>query len=99
MKVIQQALVSRVVNYINEITKSGRVKINGVFADYEISNVVVDGNKIRKYILLDEEIGFVEEAQLISASGEILALKPFLVNKQEDGLALVFEITVSVQEG
>lgn len=99
MTVIQQALISRVVNYINEITSGGRVKINGVFTDYAISNVIVDGNKIRKYILLDEEIGFVEEAQLITSSGEILALKPFSVNKQEDGLALVFEITVSVQEG
>lgn len=99
MAVIQQTLVSRVVNYINEITSNGRVKINGAFADYEISNVIVDGNKIRKYILLDTETGFVEEAQLVSSSGEILALKPFAINKQEEGIALVFEITVSVQEG
>lgn len=99
MPVIQDALVNRVVNYIDDLIQGGRVKLNGKFENYEISNTVKDGTKIRKYMLLDTEVGFIEEAQLVSASGEILALKPFSINKQEDGLALVFEITVSVQEG
>lgn len=99
MAVIQQALVDRVVNYIDEITSGGRVKLNGAFVDYTISKTIKDGNKIRKYMLLDTEIGFVEEAQLVSSSGEILARKAFSINKQDDGLALVFEISVTVQEG
>ena len=55
--------------------------------------------EVRKYITLDVEQGFIEEAQLLSDSGEILAKKAFSINKEEDGTALVFEITVLLQEG
>lgn len=99
MAVIQPVLVDGVVNYINQQIDGGKVRINGELVDRVITSTILDGNTIRKYILLDEEVGFVEEAQLVSTSGEVLAKKAFSINLTEDGTALAFEIKVIVQEG
>lgn len=99
MTVVQDALIDGVVNYIDSRLAKAKVKINGEYLDYTVNNTIVDGRKIRKYITLDTEKGFIEEAQLLSESGEVLAKKAFSVNKEKDGVALVFEITVSLQEG
>lgn len=99
MTVLQDTLIDGVVNYIDARIVRGKVKINGVVTDHEIEKTIIDGRKIRKYILLDSDAGFVEEAQLVSESGEVLAKKPFNVNKNEEGIALVFEIAVLVEEG
>ena len=99
MTVIQDALIDGVVNYIDSRLVKARVKINGAFVNYAVNNTIIDGRKIRKYITLDVEQGFIEEAQLLSESGEVLAKKAFSINKEEDGMPLVFEISVLLQEG
>lgn len=99
MTVIQPTLVNGVVNYINQQIDGGKVRINGELVDRVITSTILEGNTIRKYILLDEDVGFVEEAQLVSTSGEVLAKKAFSINLTEDGTALAFEIKVVVQEG
>lgn len=99
MTVLQDTLIDGVVNYIDTRIVKGRVKINGEMSEVEVERTILDGRTIRKYILIDNQVGFIEEAQLLSESGEILASKPYSINKSEEGIALVFEITVSLQEG
>lgn len=99
MAVIQPILVERLLNYLDELIFRGKVKINGEFVDYEIFKTVRDGNVTRKYIYLTTEVGLVEEAQLLSNSGDVLAVKPFSIHKAEDGLVIAFEFKITVQEG
>lgn len=99
MAIIQPILIDRLINYLDELVFRGKVKLNGQFVTYEIFKTVRDGNKLRKYIYLTTEIGLVEEAQLLSNSGDVLAIKPFSIEKQDDGLILAFEFTITVQEG
>ena len=99
MAIIQPILIDRLINYLDELVFRGKVKLNGQFVTYEIFKTVRDGNKLRKYIYLTSEIGLVEEAQLLSNSGDVLAIKPFSIEKQDDGLILAFEFTITVQEG
>lgn len=98
MAVVQQALVDRLLNYLDGILFKGRIKLNGTYQEYEIYKTVKDGNTIRKYLYMQTESGRVEEAQLTANDGTILAVKPFSITKQKDGLVLAFEFTIQVQE-
>lgn len=98
MAVIQQALIDRVVNYIDGLIFRGRVKLNGEYKDYEVHKTIKDGTTLRKYLYLTTEVGHVVEAQLTANDGTILAVKPFDIRKTDDGLVLAFEFSVSVRE-
>lgn len=99
MAVVQQILVDKIVNYLDELISRGKVKINGQYKNYDIFKTVKEGNVLRKYLYLETETGYVEEAQLLSSMGEVLAIKPFAIEKQDDGLVLAFEFTITVKEG
>lgn len=99
MAVVQQVLVDKIVNYLDELISRGKVKINGQYKNYDIFKTVKEGNVLRKYLYLETETGYVEEAQLLSSMGEVLAIKPFAIEKQDDGLVLAFEFTITVKEG
>lgn len=99
MAVIQQVLLDGMINYLDSAVQSARVKVNGTFADYPIYKTQKSGNVIRKYVYLETEEGFVEEAQLLGSGKDVLAKRPFAINKQEDGLVLVFQFTIDVREG
>lgn len=98
MAVVQQTLIDRLVNYLDEVIHSGKVKLNGQYVNYEIFKTVKEGNVLRKYIYLETETGYVEEAQLLSSGNDVLAIKPFNIEKQDDGLVLAFEFKITVEE-
>ncbi len=99
MKVVQPILIERLVNYLDELIYRGKVKLNGQYVNYDVFKTVKEGNVLRKYLYLETETGYVEEAQLLTSMNEVLAIKPFSIQKQEDGLVLAFEFTITVQEG
>ena len=99
MPVIQQVLVDSLINHLDATVHRGRVKVNGELAYHPIDKTVKDGNILRKYIYLDTEKGYVQEAQLLSSSNEVLAIKPFSIQKEDDGLVLTFEFSIAIQEG
>lgn len=93
--VLQEMLIT----YLDALLHSGKVKINGIYADYTFFKTAIAGNSIRKYIYLSEEKGLIEEAQLFSNAGELLAVKPLEITKEEDGLVIAFEFRLTVQMG
>lgn len=99
MEVVQPILIERLVNYLDELIFRGKVKLNGQYMNYDIFKTVKEGNVLRKYLYLETETGYVEEAQLLTSMNEVLAIKPFSIEKQDDGLVLAFEFTITVQEG
>jgi hypothetical protein len=99
MAIIQAILIEKMVNHLDGLINSGRIQINGQFQNYTIYKTVKDGNVLRKYLYLETEMGYVEEAQLLSAASEVLAKKPLSISKQEDGIVIAFEFTILVQEG
>ena len=99
MNVIQELMVEKLVNFLDDLIHRGKIKLNGEYKNYEIFKTDKQGSRIRKYLYLDTEVGLVEEAQLLSSMGEVLAIKPFFIQKEEDGLVLAFEFIITVQEG
>lgn len=98
MNVIQHNLIEKLINHLDELIFRGKIKINGEYQNYEIFKTLKEGNMLRKYLYLETEVGNVEEAQLVTSIGEILAVKPFDIQKQEDGLMLAFEFKIEVNE-
>ena len=99
MAIVQQVLIDGLIKYMDNFMTKGRVKLNGEYVQYSIFKTVIEGNVLRKYIYLDTEVGKVEEAQLLSDNGDVLAIKPSNITKKDDGLVLAFEFTVMVREG
>lgn len=99
MNIVQDLLVTKMVDFLDDLIHRGKIKLNGEYKNYEIFKTDKQGSRIRKYLYLDTEVGLVEEAQLLSSMGEVLAIKPFSIQKQDDGLVLAFEFTITVKEG
>lgn len=99
MEVVQKNLIDKMINYLDELIHHGKVKLNGQYKNYEIFKTLKEDNVLRKYLYLETEIGYVEEAQLLTSMNEVLAIKPFSIEKQDDGLVLAFEFTITVKEG
>jgi len=97
MEIVTQVFKDLTVGFWDELILRGKVKLNGKYVNYDIFKTVRDGDTLRKYIYLQSETGIVEEAQLLSNNGDVLAIKPFSIKKQDDGLLLAFEFTLVVQ--
>ena len=98
MQVVKDVLIERLINYLDELIFSGKVRINDQYETYEIFKTVKRDNVLRKYIYLESEIGHITEAQLLSSDYKILATKPYHIEKHEDGLVLAFEFILKIQE-
>lgn len=98
MTVIQDILKQKLLNHLDELCNKSKIKINGAYVDYSVFKTYKDGDVLRKYLYMETEVGYVEEAQLLSPNNEVLAIKPLFIDKQDDGLVIAFEFKLTVEE-
>lgn len=98
MTIVQPIMTDMILGYVDSLIDKGKVKINGTYYNYSIFKTLKENNTVRKYIYLDSEIGFVEEAQLLSVNNDVLAIKPVEIAKQDDGLVIAFEFQLTIEE-
>lgn len=98
MTTVQPILVDKLINFLDQLIYFGKIELDGQYVDYQIHKTIIEGNVLKKYIYLQSEIGRVEEAQLLSSANEVLAIKPMLIEKQDDGLMVAFQFVINVQE-
>ena len=102
MPIVQQILIDRIIDFVDNLAQGGKVKINGSYLDYKEIRTSRSKNIIRKYIYLydlaDETLGTVQEAQLIGVNNEVLAIKPYDIKIDKNGIVLAFEIKIDVTE-
>lgn len=96
--VTQAIVVDWIIDLLKVKAHQGRIKINGLYKTYPIFKTYRDGNSVRFLIYLESESGLVEEAQLISATGDMWAVKSYSINKLDDGLVLAFEFDIEISE-
>lgn len=103
MPIVQEIFLDRITDFADNLIQGGKVKINGVFVDYSEVKTSRSKHVLRKYIYLDNlpenTVGKVEEAQLISVNNEVLAIQPYDIQIDKDGIVLTFEFKFEVQEG
>lgn len=98
LTIIQPIMSDKILGFINMLIEKGKVKINGTYHNYSIFKTIKQDNTVRKYIYLDAEVGYVEEAQLLTIDNEVLAIKPVDIAKQDDGLVIAFEFKLTIEE-
>lgn len=95
---MEELLIMKLINYLDSIVFGGKVLLEGEYVDYPIFKTKKDGNSLKKYIYLDVEVGKIEDAQLVTNTGEILSQKNFNITKNQDGIVIVFEFKIDVEE-
>ena len=95
---MEELLIMKLINYLDSIVFGGKVLLKGEYVDYPIFKTKKDGNSLKKYIYLDVEVGKIEDAQLVTNTGEILSQKNFNITKNQDGIVIVFEFKIDVEE-
>lgn len=98
MEVVQPIMIDKILEYIDNLIFKAKIKINGEYRDFEVFKTIKKDNVIRKYLYIEDETGVIEEAQLLTNQGEILAIKPYSIEKGLDGLVLTFEFKITVEE-
>lgn len=98
MKIVQDEFVKRLLDFTDQLVFKAKVKINGKWQEYDIFKTIIKENVIRKYIYIEDESGLVEEAQLLTNDNKVLAVKPYEIEKDQDGLVLTFQFEVKVTE-
>lgn len=99
MAIVQDILINKMIDFLDGLIQGGKVKIDGTYHNYTEVLTFRDKNILRKYIKLDIEEGNIQEAQLISAYNEVLAVKPYDVTKGKNGIAIAFEFKLVLEEG
>lgn len=103
MPVVQEILLDRIADFVDNLAQGGKVKINGEYVEYKEVKTSRSKHVLRKYIYLDnlpdDANGKVEEAQLIGPNNEVLAIKPFDIQIDKNGIVVAFEFKFTVQEG
>ncbi|RYI25209.1 hypothetical protein EVU96_24910 [Bacillus infantis] len=98
MAVVQPILVTYLANQLSDYVERGKVKIDGDEVEFDIFKTTIEGGKVRKYLYVVEEKGNITEANLLDSNGNLLAIKPVNIQKDEDGIMIVFEFNLDVQE-
>lgn len=93
-------LTSAALHEYKEFTKKvvsyGRYKIGSNYHKVAINDVVVDGNTVHVYLLIDHgAVGEVNRVQLFSIGGELFADKPDSITKgAEQGVLIRFSFLI-----
>lgn len=98
-QVIQPLFLEKVLEYIESIIFRAKIKINGEYFFYEKFKVLHEkDNTIRIYFYIEDRSGLIEEAHLLTNSGEVLAYKEYSIDKNLDGLVLTFAFSIKIDE-
>lgn len=101
MAIVQPVLLEKTIDFINGLIHGARVKINGTYYEATDIKTIQKNNVLKKliYLELEERNGNIEEAQLLSENNEVLAIQPFDIKDDENGIVIAFEFKISLQEG
>lgn len=98
MAIVQPILVTYLANTLSAYVNKGKVTINGAIKDFAIYKTTIEGSKVRKFLYIENEIGTITQASLVDSAGNLIAIKPVAIEKQEDGIMIVFEFNLAITE-
>ena len=96
---IQPIFNDKILEFIENLIDRAKIKINGEYQYFEKFKVLREHDKtIRIYFYIEEEVGVIEEAQLLTNLDEILIIKDYELEKALDGLVLTFAFRIEIIE-
>jgi hypothetical protein len=99
VEIIQQKLLELTRDSMSDLFANALVNVNGQLKTYPIYKTTLDGNKIVKYIYLDDvqAQGQILSATLVDNQGNALAVKHMNIIKGDSGLLIAFQFVLKVE--
>lgn len=91
---VARIVIDRTLEFLKTMAKKAVVTIDGVQHEKEFHSQLIEGDTIKTYVYLDDGHGIVTEAKLIDAHGIELDKYTTHVEQSEDGLMIVFTLSV-----
>lgn len=94
---IHPLLVDNVIDYIMGLSTKAIVTIDGIDREYEYYRVMREGNLIKKYVYLRDEIGQITGAHAVDVQGRQLESYEAQIQKGPDGFMIVFLLELKIE--
>ncbi|MEX3625824.1 hypothetical protein [Viridibacillus arvi] len=94
---IHQLEVDLVIDFLMGLSKKAVVTIDGKKEEYPLSKVVREGNKIDRYVFIEDETGLITSASLVDSLGRNLETNTTQIDKGPDGFNIKFSITLNIE--
>jgi len=91
---VARIVIDRTLEFLKNMAKKAVVTIDGVQQEKEFHSQLIEGDTIKTYVYLDDAHGIVTEAKLVDAHGIELDKYTTYVEQSEDGLMIVFTLSV-----
>ncbi|MDX8367793.1 hypothetical protein [Cytobacillus sp. IB215665] len=96
---VNQLLVDQTIDFISNLSTKAIVTIDGVDQEFPFYKVVKKDNQIKKYVYLQSETGYINEARIVDSIGRNLETHNTSIQKGEDGFMIVFLIELVIKGG
>lgn len=94
---IHQLEVDLTIEFLMSLPRKAIAIINGNKVELPISKVVREGNKIVRYLFIEDEIGVITSASLVDNLGRKLETYNTKIDKGPDGFTIKFSIELNVK--
>lgn len=94
---INQLEIDLIIDFLLNLPRKALITINGLDVEYPITKSVREGNKIHRYILVEDEIGHITKARLVDHLGRDLETYSTSIDKGIDGFNIKFSTTIKVE--
>lgn len=94
---INKLEIDLIIDFIMNLPRKAIITIAGIDVEYPISKTSRDGNKISRYILIEEEVGLITKARLVDSLGRDLETYTTSIDKGADGFNIKFSTSIKVE--
>lgn len=94
---IQQLLVDEVLKFVDDYARKAVVTIDGVKKEYEVYRSDIQGNRLKKMVFIENDMGTITNAILVDSQGRNIFVKDMRISKKEDGFMIVFKLDIKIE--
>lgn len=91
---VAQIVIDRTLEFLKTMAKKAVVTIDGQQQEKAFHSQQIEGDTVKTYVYLDDGHDIVTEAKLVDAQGIELDQYTIRVEQSEDGLMIVFTLSV-----
>lgn len=94
---VKRIVIDRVLDFLKAMPKKAIVTIEGIEKEVEFHSQLIENDTVKTYIYLDDGHGKVTKAKLVDQVGIELDDYDTNIESSEDGLMIVFTLSVQLK--
>lgn len=94
---VTHIVINRTLDFLKQMAKKAVLKIDGIEVEKDFHSQVIEGDTIKTYVYLSDGHGVVSSVKLVDAIGIELDNYNVNIETSEDGLMIVFTLSVQLK--